>query len=80
MDWFDRCDYVVVLLREDLELFFSLSSTSSTSTAGGIMPITKINGQQVGTGIPGKITRQLHKFYWDKHTDPTWSLAVEDLL
>ena len=67
---------------KSLSLHKLISSTEvfATSTAGGIMPITKINGQQIGTGIPGKITRQLHKIYWDKHTDPTWSLAVEDLL
>ena len=81
----------VLDLAKELNLPFNLkplslqklkSSTEifATSTAGGIMPITKINGQQIGTGIPGKITRQLHKVYWDKHTDPTWSLAVEDLL
>ena len=52
----------------------------ATSTAGGIMPITKINGKTVGLGAPGKITRQLHKIYWDKHSDPDWSLSVEDIL
>ena len=81
----------VLDLAKELNLPVSVNSLSSqklisskevfaTSTAGGIMPITKINGQKIGTGIPGKITRQLHKVYWDKHTDPTWSLAVEDLL
>ena len=44
------------------------------------MPITKINGKTVGLGAPGKITRQLHKIYWDKHSDPDWSLSVEDIL
>ena len=44
------------------------------------MPITKINGQPIGTGTPGKITRQLYTLYWKKHADPTWSLAIEDCL
>ena len=52
----------------------------ATSTAGGIMPITKINGKPVGSGVPGKITRELHKTYWNKHFDPNWSLSVDDIL
>ena len=44
------------------------------------MPITKINGKPVGSGVPGKITRELHKTYWYKHSDPDWSLSVDDIL
>ena len=50
----------------------------ATSTAGGIMPITKINGNPVGAGGLGDITRQLIDAYWAKHSDPTWSSAVSD--
>ena len=52
----------------------------ATSTAGGIMPITKINGLPIGRGTPGEITRKLHKTYWDKHSDPAWSVSIDDLL
>ena len=52
----------------------------ATSTAGGIMPITKINGLPIGLGTPGEITRKLHKTYWDKHSDPEWSVSKDDLL
>jgi len=52
----------------------------ATSTAGGIMPITKINGLPIGRGTPGEITRKLHKTYWDKHIDPEWSVSKDDLL
>lgn len=52
----------------------------ATSTAGGIMPITEVNGTPVGGGRPGPITREITKVYWDKHFDPDWSIAVEDLL
>ena len=52
----------------------------ATSTAGGIMPITKINGLPIGRGTPGEITRKLHKTYWDKHSDPAWSVSKDDLL
>ena len=81
----------VLDLAKELNLPFQLSSISleklkssnevfATSTAGGIMPITKINGQLIGQGAPGKITRKLHKAYWGKHNDPFWSVSKEDLL
>ena len=52
----------------------------ATSTAGGIMPITKINNKIVGQGTPGKITRKIYQSYWDKHAQPKWSESVNDLL
>jgi branched-chain amino acid aminotransferase len=47
-----------------------------TSTAGGIMPVTAIDGQPVGSGVPGPRTRQLRDQYWASHTDPRYSIAV----
>lgn len=47
-----------------------------TSTAGGIMPITRIDGAAVGEGAPGPLTRRLTALYWEKHADPDWSTAV----
>ena len=63
-----------------IEKFKSSDELFATSTAGGIMPITKINGKPVGSGVPGKITRELHKTDWHKHADPDWSLSVDDIL
>lgn len=51
----------------------------ATSTAGGVMPVTRIDGQPVGAGTPGPLTRRLIDAYWAKHTDPNWSTAVADL-
>ena len=81
----------VINLAKELDLSINIKSISieklkssdelfATSTAGGIMPITKINGKPVGSGVPGKITRELHKTYWDKHFNPDWSLSVDDIL
>jgi len=50
-----------------------------TSTAGGIMPVGQINGDGVGETVPGAITARLIELYWQKHADPAWSVAVEDL-
>ena len=57
------------LLYEATELF-------ATSTAGGVMPITKLDGQPVGTGSIGPVTRQLLDLYWAAHSDPRYATPV----
>lgn len=41
-----------------------------TSTAGGVMPVTRIDDETVGDGTPGPITRDLRDRYWALHEDP----------
>ncbi len=48
-----------------------------TSTAGGIMPVTRLNDVAVGDGMPGELTRTIFRTYWDWHDDPAWTLAVD---
>ena len=48
-----------------------------TSTAGGIMPVTRIDETAIGSGRPGPQTARLTELYWAKHEDPDWSTAVE---
>lgn len=47
-----------------------------TSTAGGIMAVTRIDDAPVGSGRPGPLTRRLTDLYWQKHTDPAWTTPV----
>ncbi|TJW09545.1 MAG: branched-chain amino acid transferase [Mesorhizobium sp.] len=47
-----------------------------TSTAGGVMPVTMIDGAAVADGKIGPVTRQLMALYWQKHDDPAWSSPV----
>ncbi|MBT1516863.1 aminotransferase class IV [Bradyrhizobium sp. SRL28] len=47
-----------------------------TSTAGGIMPVTRIDDTAIGKGQVGLLTRRLMDLYWQKHNDPAWSTAV----
>ncbi len=47
-----------------------------TSTAGGIMPVTVVDGRPVGTGAPGPLTTQLRDRYWARHEDPQYSTPV----
>lgn len=44
-----------------------------TSTAGGVMPVTQLDGQALGDGRPGPITMKLRQAYWDAHRDPRWA-------
>jgi branched-chain amino acid aminotransferase len=48
-----------------------------TSTAGGIMPVTRLDGQPVGDGKTGPVTSQIRKRYWDMHQEPAFSFAVD---
>lgn len=48
-----------------------------TSTAGGVMPVATLDGQPVGNGKAGDITGKIRARYWDLHTDPALSFAVD---
>ena len=60
--------------------FINSNEAFATSTAGGIIPITKINGKNINNGKIGKVTSQLKNLYWEKHTDPQWSQSVDELI
>jgi branched-chain amino acid aminotransferase len=47
-----------------------------TSTAGGVMPVTVIDGEPVGAGAPGPLTLQLRERYWASHSDPSLFTSV----
>lgn len=47
-------------LRDADEVFLS-------STAGGIMPITRLDNRTIGDGRPGPILTRIKNLYWDKH-------------
>jgi len=48
-----------------------------TSTAGGVIPVTKIDGRKIGSGIPGPVTQKLQEGYWTVHEDPRYALKIE---
>ena len=47
-----------------------------TSTAGGVMPVTVIDGRPVGPGTRGPLTTGLRDRYWASHQDPRYSTPV----
>ncbi|MGX4675851.1 aminotransferase class IV [SAR92 clade bacterium H246] len=64
------CDVSVAMAMEADELF-------ATSTAGGPMPVIRLNGQPVADGEPGVVTQQLIAAYWALHDDSRYGLVVE---
>jgi len=48
-----------------------------TSTAGGLMPVTKVDGRVLGDGKPGPISRRLCEHYWGLHQDPRYASPVQ---
>ena len=63
-----------------VEELYNAEELFATSTAGGIMPITKVSGKEIGKGCVGNLTRQLHTLYWQKHSDDSWSTSISDIL
>jgi branched-chain amino acid aminotransferase len=44
-----------------------------SSTAGGIIPITRVDGEILGEGVLGPVTLRLRDAYWKLHEDPRFS-------
>ncbi len=47
------------------------------STAGGLMPVTRVDGHVLGNGKPGPITVRLRDQYWGLHQDPRYTSPVQ---
>ena len=37
-----------------------------STTGGGVIAITKVDGREVGSGAPGPVTLRLDDLYWEK--------------
>lgn len=47
-----------------------------TSTAGGIMPVTKVDQGPIGSGGVGPITKRITESYWQMHQDPEFRKTI----
>jgi branched-chain amino acid aminotransferase len=56
-------------LRGAREVFLS-------SSGGGVLPVTRVDGRSIGDGAVGVTTRLLVQTYWDWHRDPRYSLPI----
>jgi branched-chain amino acid aminotransferase len=48
-----------------------------SSTAGGVMPVTRIDGKPLGDGRPGPLGRRIKELYWAAHADPRYTTPVD---
>lgn len=48
----------------------------SCTTAGGVMPIVRIEDRILGNGAPGPISVRMRELYWARHADPAETTAV----
>ena len=51
-----------------------------SSSAGGIIPVTRVNNRLIGNGLPGSISCRLRDLYWEKRKKGWHATAVADLL
>ncbi len=56
---------------------YSADEVFATSTAGGIMPITKVNAQIIGNGKTGSTTKALQDAYWSLHSNSKYSCQID---
>jgi len=57
-------------LRDAQEVFLS-------SSGGGVLSVTRVDGHPIANDMPGPITRQLIETYWAWHADPAYSLKID---
>jgi branched-chain amino acid aminotransferase len=72
-----ECGYEVLLRNLPADEALAAHEVFITTTAGGLIPITKIDGQAIGAGAPGPVTQNLQKRYWQVHEDPQYTLQID---
>jgi branched-subunit amino acid aminotransferase/4-amino-4-deoxychorismate lyase len=58
------------------EMAYQCDEMFMSTTAGGVMPITSLDGVPVKDGKVGPITKKIWDGYWAMHYDPAFSFAV----
>jgi branched-subunit amino acid aminotransferase/4-amino-4-deoxychorismate lyase len=59
-----------------VELAYKADEIFMCTTAGGVMPITSLDGQPVNRGKIGPITKKIWDGYWEMHTNPEYTIKV----
>ena len=67
-----RCEIRPVRIEELAEADEIFTST----TAGGITPVSWYEGRPIGDGRPGRITTRIHDLYWRRHEDDAFCTPV----
>jgi branched-chain amino acid aminotransferase len=72
-----KAGYEVKLQNISTDNALNADEVFCTSTAGGVMPVTRINDRVIGSGEPGAITQQLRQVYWALHENSEYSLEID---
>ena len=68
-----KCEFVPV------EMAFHCDEMFMCTTAGGVMPITMLDGKPVGDGKVGEITARIWDVYWGMHYEEGFSFEIDYL-
>ncbi|KAE8331195.1 D-aminoacid aminotransferase-like PLP-dependent enzyme [Aspergillus sergii] len=60
-----------------VELAYNADEVFMSTTAGGIMPITSLDGKPVNGGQVGPVTKAIWDTYWAMHYDPAYSFRID---
>lgn len=60
-----------------IEMAYQADEIFMCTTAGGIMPITSLDGQPVKDGKVGPLTKKIWDGYWEIHHDDKFSFAID---
>lgn len=66
----ELCDIPAERAQHADEVFLS-------STGGGMIPVTEVDGKPVGSGSPGPVTGRLQRAYWALHEDPVYTTQID---
>jgi branched-chain amino acid aminotransferase len=58
------------------EEFRSANEVFISTSGGGVLPVTRVDGNAIGNGEVGAITRKLVDAYWALHKDPSLNLPI----
>ena len=61
----------------DADILKAADEVFVSSTAGGVIPVTTLDGKQVGNGKPGEVTMLLRRRYWETHDEDRWTIPVD---
>ncbi|MEO3474908.1 aminotransferase class IV [Roseomonas sp. CAU 1739] len=67
-----RCE-IRPVRAEELD---SADEIFTSTTAGGITPVTWYEGRPIGDGRPGAMTMRIHDLYWRRHEDDAFATPV----
>ncbi|MCR5857196.1 branched-chain-amino-acid transaminase [Mesorhizobium sp. J428] len=66
--------------EQDIGLYraYTAEEVFLTSTAGGLIPITRVDGRTIGAGRPGPVYAALSRAYAEILGSPEWGVPVEE--